>query len=90
MTIFELIETFLDPILTTSNGSALLSIGFVIFIAIALGIMNISKPIILTSAVTLFLMFVAFGWIPVWIVILLTIIIFGLFITNVVGGGSRA
>ena len=90
MTIFDLIETFLDPILTTSNGSFFLSIGFVIFMAIALGIMKVSKPIILTSSIVSFLMFVAFGWIPVWIVILLTIIIFGLFLTNVIGGGSRA
>lgn len=90
MSIFELIETFLDPILTTANGGFFLSIGFVIFMAIALGIMNISKPIILTSSIVSFLMFVAFGWIPVWVVILIAIIIFGLFITNVVGGGSRA
>jgi len=90
MSIFELIETFLDPILTASNGGLILSVGFIIVITIMLGIINVSKPIILITSISLFLMFISFGWIPLWIVILLILIIFGLFITNIVGGGSGA
>jgi len=88
MSIFELIETFLDPILTLSNGGLILSIGFILFISISLGIINVSKPIILITSISLFLMFISFGWIPLWIVILLILIIFGLFITNIIGGKS--
>jgi len=90
MSIFELIETFLDPILTASNGGLILSVGFIIVITIMLGIINVSKPIILITSISLFLMFISFGWIPLWIVILLILIIFGLFITNIIGGRSGA
>ena len=88
MTIFQLIETFLDPILSTEFGGLLLSFVAILFFSIALGFLNIPKVSILITVVVLLLMFVAFGWIPLWIIILLTLTFFGLFLLNMRGGSN--
>lgn len=88
MLFLEFIETFLDPILTTTYGGVFLSVLFILLFTIGFGFFNIPKVIILTTVVVFLLMFIAFGWIPLWIVILLTLIFFGLFLINMRGGSN--
>lgn len=88
MTFLEVIEFYLDPILSSEFGSILLSMIFIAVVVVALGVMQIPKNIVLTSAMVLLLMFISFGWIPLWIVILLTMALFVFFIMNVRGGSS--
>jgi hypothetical protein len=88
MLFLELIETFLDPILSTEFGGILLSMIFIAVIAIAFGLMDIPKNVIFTSAFVLLIMFISFGWIPVWIVILLTLGLFVFLLMNIRGGSN--
>ena len=88
MTIFEIIEDFLNPVLTLSNGGFLISVISIVIVAVMLGLLNISRYIILTSVIGLFLMFTVFGWIPLWIIILLALILFALIYTNIQGGSN--
>ena len=88
MSIIELIETFLDPILSTAFGGVLLSVGFIAFLTVALGLLNLPKVSILTTVIVLLLMFVSFGWLPLWLIILLTLTFFGLFLLNMRGGSN--
>jgi len=88
MTFFQLIETFLDPILSTAFGGLLLSIVFIATLTIALGIFQFPKVSILTAAIVSLLMFIAFGWLPIWLVLLLTMAFFALFILNMRGGSN--
>lgn len=88
MLFLELIETFLDPILSTEFGGVLLSIAFIAFFTVALGLLNLPKVSILTTVIVLLLMFIAFGWIPLWIIIALTLTFFALFLLNMRGGSN--
>jgi len=88
MTFLQLIESFLDPILSTEFGGILLSMVFIAVVVISFGIFQIPKNIILTSSFVLLLMFISFGWIPLWIVLLLTIILFVFLFMNLRGGSN--
>lgn len=88
MQFLEVIETFLDPILTTTYGSVFLSVLFIVIFSVGLGFFNIPKVTILTTVVVLLLMFIAFDWIPLWIVIVLTLMFFALFLINMRGGSN--
>jgi hypothetical protein len=46
------------------------------------------KVSILTTVIVLLLMFVSFGWLPLWLIILLTLTFFGLFLLNMRGGSN--
>ena len=88
MLFLELIETFLDPILSTDFGGFLLSLIFIAVVSISFGLLNIPKNVIFTASVVLFLMFIAFGWMPIWIVILLTLGLFVFLLMNIRGGSN--
>jgi hypothetical protein len=89
MTFFQLIEKFLDPILTTSYGEALLSVGLLLFTIILLGILKVSKTIIITCSVVVLLMLISFGWIPLWFVVLLAIFFIALILLSLRGGSTN-
>jgi putative copper export protein len=86
MTFFELIETFLDPLLTTSYGETLFSVGFLFLTVLILGLFNVTKTTIITVAVTVLLLFITFGWIPLWFIFLLGVVFLGLIILSLQGG----
>jgi hypothetical protein len=90
MTFFEVLETFLDPILTTSYGATLLSVGFLVFLIVLLGMFNVNKTTIITTVVASLLLFITFGWIPLWFIFLLGIVFLGLIVLSLRGGGSNA
>ena len=80
MTILELIESFIDP--TNTFLTMMVSLGFMAFLAIGLGILGVPKMVILMSSIISLFMFVAFGWFPIWIIILLAILLFILLFNN--------
>jgi hypothetical protein len=88
MLFLEFIETFLDPILSNDFGGFLLSLIFIAVVGISFGLLNIPKNVIFTASVVLFLMFIAFGWMPIWIVILLTLGLFVFLLMNIRGGSN--
>lgn len=89
MTFFELLETFLDPLLSTSFGPTLLSVGFLVFLIVLLGMFNVNKTTIITSVVASLLLFITFGWIPLWFVFLLGIVFLGLIVLSLQGGSTN-
>jgi hypothetical protein len=89
MTFFQLIETFFDPLLTTSYGETLLSVGFLLVTVLVLGLFNVSKTTIITVAVSVLLLFITFGWIPLWFIFLLGVVFLALIILSLRGGSSN-
>ena len=87
MSILELIETFIDPINNTF-GTMILSLGIMSFLAIGLTLLKVPSATILTAIIISLFMFIAFGWIPIWIVILLAIGLFALIYLNFRGGAA--
>lgn len=90
MTFFELLETFLDPLLTTSYGPTLLSVGFLVLLIVLLGMFDVNKTTIITSVVASLLLFITFGWIPLWFIFLLGIVFLALIVLSLRGGGTNA
>jgi hypothetical protein len=88
MDILVLIESFLGP-LDTTFGKLVISIFFMAFIGIGLGLVGVPKLTLLISILVTLFMFISFGWIPVWIVILLAIGLFALLYTNIAGGNRN-
>lgn len=87
MTILELINTFIDPI-NTDFGTLILSLGIMSFLAIGLTLLNVPKTTTLTTIIVSLFVFISFGWIPIWIVILLAIGLFALIYLNFKGGAA--
>jgi hypothetical protein len=75
MPIIDFIETFLDPLLT-DFGQMFLSLLFTTAAVVMLTIVNMPKVVLITAALVMMLLFVSFGWLPVWIVVLLMIYFF--------------
>jgi len=75
MPIIDFIETFLDPLMT-DFGQLFLSLLFTTISVVMLTIVNMPKVVLITAALVMMLLFVAFGWLPVWIVVLLMIYFF--------------
>lgn len=88
MTILQLIESFLGPF-NTAFGKLILSVGFLSFIGLGLGLIGMSKLNLFMIMIGGVLMFAAFGWIPLWIIIMLAIGLSVLLLTNVLGGNAR-
>jgi len=88
MTILDLIETFIGP-LDNTIGKLLLSVGFLGFIGLALGLIGINKLNLFIIMIAGVLMFAGFGWIPIWIIIMLGIGAAILLLTNVLGGNRN-
>lgn len=90
MTFFEVLETFLDPILSTTFGPTLLSVILIVFLIVSLGMFKVNKPTIITSVVVALLLFITFGWIPLFFIFLLGIIFLALIVLSFTGGSSNA
>jgi hypothetical protein len=88
MDILDFIETFLGP-LDTTFGKLFISIFFMAFVGITLGIIGVPKITLLISILVTLFLFVSFGWIPIWIIILLAIILFAILYTNLRGGSNN-
>ena len=89
MDILVLIESFLGP-LDTTFGKLFISIFFMAFVGITLGIIGVPKITLLISILVTLFLFVSFGWIPIWIIILLAITLFAILYTNLMGGSNNA
>jgi hypothetical protein len=87
MLFLELIESFLGP-LNTEFGKLIVSVGFVSFFSIALSLIGISKLLVFLSILVSLMMFISFGWIPLWIVIAIAILLFALGYVNVRGASN--
>jgi len=87
MTFLQLIESFLGP-LNTAFGKLIISIGFISFFTITLALLGVSKLLIFLSVLVSILMFIGFGWFPIWIVILISIGIFVLGYVNIRGASN--
>jgi hypothetical protein len=85
MTILEFIETFIDPI-NTDFGTMILSLGIISFLAIGLTLLKVPSDTTLTTIIISLFMFISFGWIPIWIIILLAIGLFVLIFLIFKGG----
>lgn len=88
MDILVLIESFLGP-LDNTLGKLILSVFFMAFVGIGLGLIGVPKITLLIGILVTLFMFVSFGWIPIWIIILLAIGLFALFYLNVTGGSKN-
>lgn len=88
MTIIDLIETFIGP-LNNTFGKLIISISFIALIGIGLDMIEFKRTLTFLIVLVSIFMFAAFGWIPLWIVILIGI---GLFVLGytVIRGGSNA
>lgn len=81
------IDDFLeDSGLNTGFGKALFTIIFVLIILIILALFKTPAVILLVLGISMLLLAIAIGWIPVWITILLTIIAFAIFYMSLKGG----
>ena len=89
MDILVLIESFLGP-LDTTFGKLFISIFFMAFVGITLGIIGVPKITLLISILVTLFLFVSFGWIPIWIIILLAIALFAILYNNLMGGSNNA
>lgn len=70
------IDNYLYEIgLNTSFGKTLLVVIFMVSATILLSLLNSPKPLLILVNVSLFIMFSVFGWVQLWIIILLAIII---------------
>jgi hypothetical protein len=87
MTFLQLIESFLGP-LNTEFGKLIISIGFISFFTLTLALIGVSKLLIFLSVLVSILMFIGFGWFPIWIVILISIGIFVLGYVNIRGASN--
>jgi hypothetical protein len=87
MTIIELFETFLGP-LDNTFGKLIVSVMFIAVFAIGLGFVGVSKILIFLTVLVSIFMFAAFGWIPLWIVVMIGIGLFVLAYTNIRGGSN--
>jgi hypothetical protein len=87
MTIVELFETFLGP-LNTEFGKLIISAVFISFFTIALGLIGVSKLLIFFTVLVSILMFIGFGWLPLWLVVALGVGLFALGYVNVRGGSN--
>jgi hypothetical protein len=87
MTIVELFETFLGP-LNTEFGKLIISVVFISFFTIALGFNGVSKLLIFFTVLVSILMFIGFGWLPLWLVVALGVGLFALGYVNVRGGSN--
>jgi hypothetical protein len=87
MTIVELFETFLGP-LNTEFGKLIISVVFISFFTIALGFIGVSKLLIFFTVLVSILMFIGFGWLPLWLVVALGVGLFALGYVNVRGGSN--
>lgn len=85
MDILVLIESLLGP-LDTTLGKLIISVFFMAFIGVTLGLVGVPKITLLISILVTLFMFVSFGWIPIWIIILLGIGLFAMLYLNVTGG----
>ena len=88
MTIIDLIETFIGP-LNNAFGKLIISIAFITLIGIGLDLIGFKRTLTFLTVLVSIFMFASFGWIPLWIVILIGI---GLFVLgyNTIRGGSNA
>jgi len=88
MTIIDLIETFIGP-LNNTFGKLIISISFIALIGIGLDLLRFQRTLTFLIVLVSIFMFASFGWIPLWIVILIGI---GLFVLGytVIRGGSNA
>lgn len=84
MLFLEVIESFLGS-LDNEFGKFIISIGFVVFFAIALSFIGISKLLIFLIVLACLVMFVSFGWLPLWLIIALGMLIFAIGFVNIRG-----
>lgn len=87
MTIIELFESFLGP-LNTEFGKLIISVLFISFFTVALGFIGVSKLLIFFSVLVSILMFIGFGWLPLWLVVAIGIALFALGYVNIRGGSN--
>jgi hypothetical protein len=87
MSIVELIESFLGP-LNSEFGKLIISVGFISFLSIALAVIGVSKLLIFLSVIVSILMFIGFGWLPLWIVVGIGVALFTLGYVNIRGGSN--
>jgi hypothetical protein len=87
MTIVELFENFLGP-LNTEFGKLIISVVFISFFTISLGFIGVSKLLIFFTVLVSILMFIGFGWLPLWLVVALGVGLFALGYVNVRGGSN--
>lgn len=89
MDILVLIESFLGP-LDNTLGKLIVSVLFMSVIGIGLGLIGVPKITLFISILVTLFMFVSFGWIPIWIIVLLSIALFAMLYLNVTGGSNNA
>lgn len=82
MTFLQLIESFLGP-LNNEFGKLMLSVAIIAFFALSLNFIGVSKILLFLCVLVSILMFAAFTWIPLWIVIGIGIGLFGIGFVNV-------
>lgn len=88
MDILDFIETFLGP-LNNDLGKLIVSVLFMSVIGIGLGLIGVPKITLFIAILVTLFMFVSFGWIPIWIIILLAIGLFAMLYLNVTGGKNN-
>jgi hypothetical protein len=86
MDILDLIESFVGS--TNTFLQMLLAIGFIGAIGIGLSLVGVSKILIFATVVVAVLMFAGFGWIPIWIVVMIAIGIFTMAFFSIRGGSN--
>jgi hypothetical protein len=86
MDILDLIESFVG--ISNTFLQMLLAIGFIGAIGIGLSLVGVPKILIFATIVVAVLMFAGFGWIPIWIVVMVAIGIFTMAFFSIRGGSN--
>ena len=81
------LENYIDAIGIPGNfGLIFVALVFLVGVIVALFMLEVPRMVVLLAGVTLLMMFTAFGWFPVWIVIVIAVAVFGMFLMSVLGG----
>lgn len=79
-------QYLLDIGLEGTFGQVFLSLMIIAGVAVALSYLKTPRIMVLLATVVGVLMFVSFGWYPVWLVFVVLAALFGYFILNLKGG----
>lgn len=91
MVFSESLNEYLDTVgLGSTFGQLFFTVMIIIFIVLALNLIDAPTPIIVISAIGLVIVATAFGFIPIWVILGIVMATVGLIYTNISGGARNA